>query len=108
MKLLIDVPLSWKLDFDAHAHAEENFLQQEHYQSLVAVARRASLGGKYTVDNKGVAFIIHAQKVTLDEADMNELFSDFFSELFTFKLEYAAIGGKGCRFTMSMSDAVQI
>lgn len=42
---------------------------------------------------------IGEQKITLDEIDVNELFFEIFYDS---KIEYCAIGGKGCEFSISI------
>lgn len=47
-------------------------------------------------------FEIPEQKITLDEHCMNELFYECFNVLLEYRVEYSALGGKGCGFSLCM------
>lgn len=56
------------------------------------------------VDGK---LVIPAQKVTLDEWHMNELFNEYLMYLPGVSLKYAPLGGAGCDFTLELTQTLE-
>jgi len=108
MKLLIQHDLRWSSRFDPGMSAEELANEREFFESLKEMADRFCLFGKYEILDDSVDFLIHAQKVTVDEYAMNELFAAFLDELFKLEVEYAALGGAGCDFALELTKAEPI
>jgi hypothetical protein len=106
MKLLIDEDLVFTQAFPPEFPEAEFDAECEYFQQLDALARQYAVAGSFAVTATGVTVIVRAQKVTLDEISMNTLFAEFLSELFIVELRYAALGGAGCDFAMSVVKAV--
>jgi|TARA_R110000782_G_scaffold13413_5_gene39560 hypothetical protein len=103
MKLLINTDFTW------HFWCNPGDSDQEIQQFQAQVADWCSVadrfGCSYSVDypEYGVHLVLHQQKCTLDEADMNTLFDGFFTNMFNVGLEYCPLGGEGCDFAMILT-----
>lgn len=51
--------------------------------------------------------IIPAQKVTLDEWAMNELFNEYLMYLPVITIQYAPLGGAGCDFALRLTQNLE-
>lgn len=51
--------------------------------------------------------IIPAQKVTLDEWAMNELFNEYLMYLPGITIQYAPLGGSGCDFALELTQNLE-
>ena len=99
MDLLIPENLSTVIYDDSNYTAEEEF--REFICSLLdgySVSYRLD----YDPCLKGYLFEIPNQKITLDEQDMNELFYECLHVLLDYRVEYSALGGKGCGFSLCL------
>lgn len=53
----------------------------------------------------GFVLYIHAQKITLDDTDMNTLFSEVFEYMdFYYSLTYVCLGGTGCEMCLEINQ----
>lgn len=105
MKLLINDALTWARalsDGPAELQAHRDALQ--HIRETFA---KFSVYHQVEVTNTHTLLRVLAQKVTLVDKDMNELFYDALDVLFEYRLRYAALGGEGCEFAMELEGAVQ-
>ena len=100
MKLLIDEPLIFVGTFSEDRTTRQ--AQLALLNSVVELLRKCSVYLEAQLAGPQVRLQVLAQKVMLDEVDMNELFSDALSELFELELRYAALGGAGCDFAMTV------
>ena len=65
------------------------------------------LGVYYSIENKESYFSVRipAQKVSLVEEDMNELFADVLYDFpFGFSMKYGFLGSKGCEFSLEIRN----
>ena len=58
-----------------------------------------------TVTADRVKLTIEPQKITLDEIDMNTFWHDVLDNFFSIRTHYAALGGAGCGFALSVYNA---
>lgn len=105
MKLLINDDLAWAGKLVAETPAEYREAEIEAFRYMEDVARKFSLYGKFEIRGDILEVKIPAQKVTLDEVGMNELFADLLTELFAIEIKYAALGGAGCGFAFDLASA---
>ncbi len=92
MKLLINTPLT--ADFDPVVLNEvRELLSQMRNDYCIFSA----------LDEENHTVTIRVQKCTLDEVSMNHVFSDLLC-YFDYCIQYAALGGKGCDFSIVIVD----
>jgi hypothetical protein len=106
MKFLIQHDLRCATSFDPNWSANELAETKDYYSHLASVASQFCLQGKFEVSPDSASFSIHAQKMTLDERNMNAFFAEFLDELFDIEIRYAKLGGAGCDFSVELVSAV--
>lgn len=82
------------IEEDIHIHEEESSEVQDYLN-------------KFAIRNKyigGGSILIEAQKITLDEVNMNDLFSNL---LMDFEISYGFAGGKGCDFAITLGKRIK-
>lgn len=72
----------------------------DYTKEVIDFLKTFSIGCK-EVDGK---LVIPAQKVTLDEWRMNELFNEYLMYLPRVSIKYAALGGTGCDFALELTQ----
>lgn len=95
MKLLINKPLTAKFDSDATDDVRELLSQMRNDYCIFSA-----------LDEENHTVTIHVQKCTLDQISMNHVFSDLLC-YFDYSMQYAALGGKGCDFSIVIVDVDQ-
>lgn len=105
MKLLIqkDLAYAWTAPKDLTSEGLAHTL--EYFHDLEQLAKKYAVSRKFVFGPTSVTIDISAQKITLDQFDMNTLFADFLTELFEVQIRYAALGGAGCDFSMEIVSA---
>lgn len=101
MKLLLNEDLVWTSDVPEPVKSEF----AEFLQSLEAVARKMSVHASFELGEARAKVTIPAQKISLDDIAMNELFDSLLNELFNLELRYATLGGTGCEFAIEVTGA---
>ena len=104
MKLLVQENLSTVVYDDSDYTAEESELEEEFWEFIRSLLDGYSVTYRldYDPDIKGYLFEIPVQKITLDEQGMNELFYECLHVLLDYRVEYSALGGKGCGFSLCL------
>ena len=108
MKLLIDQPITYSLVYsrvyhDDITHAERVELEK-HLTELKNTLKQYAVSSTCIFNHNAQYITIDAQKVSLNEIDMNALIyliEDSFNNL---NIEYAALGGKGCDFSFRLKQ----
>lgn len=108
MKLLINQPLHWATTFNPGASDDELEDIREDYRAIGESLRRLGVNATCIVMESGVSLDIYVQKVTLEEQDMNDLFFNVLNVLFELEVRYAALGGQGCDFAMTLVRATPV
>lgn len=106
MKLLINSTLRYT---DSYSPGTSDEDIDDLYQSWREVTDLCDkLGVHYMFDAPAgsIVFYVYAQKVTLEESCMNELFADVLT-YFKFNLEYAHLGGRGCDMALTLTEDVK-
>ena len=106
MKLLIQKPISLSYlyasgpeNFENNALEEFNDLVQDCSEILDELAVQYSFVNNYT----SCELILHAQKINLEEVDMNTLFYYVLNTFDTrIRLRYVARGGMGCDMCLEL------
>lgn len=107
MKLLVNSDTTKYLSDEEYEMVYgEQYLQemQDWYQqSILPICKEYSVAHefKYSPEQKHHSFTLKSQKITLDEVAMNALFYDALMQ-FGFQIEYAALGGRGCEFSIEI------
>ena len=105
MKLLIDGPLVLIAESEPGTTEQDIEDSKEAWKETCAVLTKFGVVHTFTHDPEGFLFTVRAQKVSLNDMDMNEL---LFDGLWALDLDfrYAGLGGKGCEtsFTVSQRD----
>ena len=102
MKILIDEDLVWTSTFGLLT--DEEFAEEmEALDELCAILKQYTVHHILKKLDNGFTLTIEVQKCTLDEEAMNDLFYNVITN-FRYKLEYAALGGKGCDFALHVSQ----
>jgi hypothetical protein len=101
MKLLIDTKLVYSETYSIELDDIEAL--RAGWYEITEICDK--LGIQYFFDDPegSIEFKIYAQKITLDEIAMNELFADILT-YFQFKIKYAAIGGTGCDMALVITS----
>jgi hypothetical protein len=91
MKLLIDETLNWTLPLSVAPSDSERHTAARVVQDLVDTLKKFSVYCQLQTDGPAITVRIEAQKVTLGEDDMNELFQNGLFSMFDLTLGYSAI-----------------
>jgi hypothetical protein len=105
MKLLIDIPLV-NVAYDEIGTTEQDRLDsKETWDEACAVLNK--FGVYYTLNYKAhcIEFLLHTQKISLADEDMNELLYDGLWVL-DMDFRYAGLGGKGCETAFTVTQRV--
>lgn len=101
MKLLINTDLTYtQLFTDFSPEDKEAFIEEVYYWK--ALCSRFSVQAKFSIEDECVKITVFVQKCTLDEFAMNELFHEVIDPLFEYEVQYAALGGAGCDFAITI------
>lgn len=101
MKTVIHDTLIYSSNFDVEDIADVT----ELFDSTRDLCVRFSVHHTITVSADRVVFTIEPQKITLDEIDMNTFWHDVLDNFFNIRTCYAAFGGAGCGFSLSVYSA---
>ena len=104
MKLIIQENLSTVIYDDPDNTAENCAVEEEYWKYISSLLDDYSVAYRldYDPDIGGYLFEIPVQKITLDAQDMNDLFYECFNVLLDYRVEYSALGGEGCGFSLCM------
>ena len=104
MKLLVQENLSTVVYDDSDNTAENCAVEEEYWKYITSLLDGYSVTYRldYDPDIKGYLFEIPVQKITLDEQGMNELFYECLHVLLDYRVEYSALGAKGCGFSLCL------
>lgn len=102
MKLLVQEKLTTAIYEDPGSTPQDYKDDEEFWKFITSLLDGFAV--HYNLEHKlGYwLFEIPEQKITLDEQDMNELFYECFNVLLDYRVEYSALGGKGCGFSVCM------
>lgn len=105
MKLIIekDLVTFHEVNSVSSNDMEEIVAVLERYNDMSDIADKLGVRHVFELRPDGVHLRVNAQKVTLEEVDMNYLFSDVLC-WFGYTLRYAALGGEGCDFAMVITS----
>lgn len=106
MKLLINTELTYSVTFNPSVSEDDWDEYSDYFYCIQEVLDKYNVSSDLNMMASGASIWIEAQKITLDDIAMNHLFSDVLYELFSFKLDYAWLGGEGCEFSMRLLDVV--
>jgi hypothetical protein len=101
MKTVIHDTLTYSSNFDIEDTADVN----ELFDNTRDLCVQFSVHHTITVSADRVVFTIEPQKVTLNEIDMNTFWHDVLDNFFNIRTQYAAFGGAGCEFALSVYNA---
>ena len=106
MKLLINDNLTfYYLYKSGPENFEENALEEfnDFIENEGAILDEFCIHHTFVNNYTSCYLLIYPQKVSLDEFNMNTLFSDVLRSFDTpYSLEYAWLGGKGCEFSLRL------
>lgn len=102
MKLLVQEKLSVVFTEEPDSTAQDIADSAEFWKYITDLLDSCSVYYNLEQRSDYWLFEIPAQKITLDEFCMNELFYECFNVLLDYRLEYSALGGKGCDFSLRM------
>ena len=108
MKLLIPLDICTNYTLSNSQHQKDNLIQEmiqdfEDYQGKIL----KSFNIAYSINASLYGFVlyIHAQKITLDDIDMNTLFSEVFEYMdFHYSLTYVCLGETGCEMCLEINQ----
>lgn len=102
MKLLINDDLIFSETFYPGISDDEWSDYKEKLEEFEDILKSYTVFFTSNINESSYYIHIEAQKVVLDEYDMNNLFFNVLSN-FKIKLEYAALGGEGCDFCLKVT-----
>lgn len=108
MKLLIPLDICTNYTL-SHLQYQEGGLVQEMIQDFEdyqgKILKGFSIAYSINTSLYGFVLYIHAQKITLDDIDMNTLFSEVFEYMgFHYSLTYVCLGGTGCEMCLEINQ----
>lgn len=108
MNLLVPQDICTNYTLSHSQHQEDNLIQEmiqdfEDYQGKIL--KDFNIAYSITASLYGFVLHIHAQKITLNDIDMNTLFSEVFECMdFHYSLTYVCLGGVGCEMCLEINQ----
>ena len=102
MKVIIQEKLTTAIYEDPDSTAQDYKDNEEFWKFITSMLDGFAVHYKLEYKLGCWLFEIPVQKITLDEQDMNELFYECLHVLLDYRVEYSALGGKGCGFSLCL------
>ena len=102
MKVLVQEKLTTAIYENPNGTAQDYEDDKEFWKFITSMLDGFAV--HYNLEHKFgyCLFEIPEQKITLDEHCMNELFYECLHVLLDYRVEYSALGGKGCGFSLCL------
>lgn len=103
MKLLINEDMIYTISCEKMS-SQEKLYNYDHFIYINNILEKFSIYHKNSLNNNEMFINICAQKITIDQYDMNEFFSEVINQFFETELKYVELGSKGCDFCIKISQ----
>ena len=102
MKLIIENTLYLDAVVDLTSIHDDMQDTTDEFNEIADICKRYSINYMLDLREDTTIFAVYPQKITLNEVNMNHVFANILY-LFTYKIQYAWLGGEGCEFSMSLT-----